>query len=422
MSLSTFRINQPPGSGYSFWDRARRDLVLGSVEGEAQNKSQTTYKWEMASAPEGVSVTINNSTTHTCNFTLATKGGYLLRLTVNEGLPAQSISTWYLAVALTNTGLCLPAMDETTQDNSQSPYDGSRGWIDKTSAFLSKIDENTVVENLKTSGASGYVPTSNGAGALTMQSPVVSRTASPAYVRPSTDGDTLRSYSGSAYGELSSTAVSFSGTGSISSGSSSDLAIGARGASINLNSATDTSLVGFTKTSVIGALNELKSEIAGSGGWTRVTGPPAYLRPTADGDAIRAYNGANYSELTYNSLRYAAHTHASTEQCGQIAHGDLTGIGSNTHAQIDTHISSTSNPHATSIANLGSGTFAQLDAAVTDASLWAQDTDIKIKFYSQATEPTLGDQRAAWWEDTTGGGTYLVFKKPGGAQVSVELA
>jgi hypothetical protein len=51
------------------------------------------------------------------------------------------------------------------------------------------------------------------------------------------------------------------------------------------------------------------------------------------------------------------------------SHLDLTDIGTNTHAQIDTHIADTANPHATDIENLGSGTLAELNAAITDATL-----------------------------------------------------
>ncbi|NIM50438.1 MAG: hypothetical protein GTO22_14510 [Gemmatimonadales bacterium] len=54
---------------------------------------------------------------------------------------------------------------------------------------------------------------------------------------------------------------------------------------------------------------------------------------------------------------------------GNIVHQNLSGAGTNTHAQIDSHISSTANPHSTSIANIGSGTLAQLNSAVSDATL-----------------------------------------------------
>jgi hypothetical protein len=61
-------------------------------------------------------------------------------LTVNEGELSESVTTLYLGVPLANTGLCIPASNETNQDNSQAPYDGSQGWYDKFHALLSLID------------------------------------------------------------------------------------------------------------------------------------------------------------------------------------------------------------------------------------------------------------------------------------------
>lgn len=59
-----------------------------------------------------------------------------------------------------------------------------------------------------------------------------------------------------------------------------------------------------------------------------------------------------------------------------IDHANLANTGATSHADIDTalaaaaaHEASTANPHATSIANIGSGTLAQLNAAVVDATL-----------------------------------------------------
>lgn len=52
-----------------------------------------------------------------------------------------------------------------------------------------------------------------------------------------------------------------------------------------------------------------------------------------------------------------------------VSHTALLNIGTNTHAQIDTHLANTSNPHSTSIANIGGGTLAQLNAAVSDADV-----------------------------------------------------
>lgn len=140
MSASSFRINQPPATGYTYWDRARRDLVLGDVECEAQNKSESSYLWEIISAHPGETITITNPTSHTCQFTLATRYGYLVRLTVNAGEIDESQTTLYMGIALANSGAYLPALNETNQDNSQSPYDGSRGTEEKINDALIKFD------------------------------------------------------------------------------------------------------------------------------------------------------------------------------------------------------------------------------------------------------------------------------------------
>ncbi len=65
-------------------------------------------------------------------------------------------------------------------------------------------------------------------------------------------------------------------------------------------------------------------------------------------------------------------------------HTALTSIGVNTHAQIDTHIADTANPHSTDIANLGTGTLAELNGRVTDATL-IDTTDSRL---SDARTPT----------------------------------
>ena len=84
MSDSSFRINQPPGTPYPNYDRARRDIVAGSVECEAFDKSgPTTYLYEIVSEPPDSSIVISGGTTHTCTFTVAKRGGYLVRLTVD---------------------------------------------------------------------------------------------------------------------------------------------------------------------------------------------------------------------------------------------------------------------------------------------------------------------------------------------------
>lgn len=51
----------------------------------------------------------------------------------------------------------------------------------------------------------------------------------------------------------------------------------------------------------------------------------------------------------------------------QIDHVNLQNVGTNTHAQIDSHIANTSNPHATTAAQVGAYTTAQTDAEISGA-------------------------------------------------------
>lgn len=54
---------------------------------------------------------------------------------------------------------------------------------------------------------------------------------------------------------------------------------------------------------------------------------------------------------------------------GDISHTNINDIGTNAHSVIDTHLSSTTNPHSTDIENLGTGTLAELNTKITDATL-----------------------------------------------------
>ena len=80
----------------------------------------------------------------------------------------------------------------------------------------------------------------------------------------------------------------------------------------------------------------------------------------------------------------ANHTHAIASEGGTIAHTDLTSIGSNTHAQIDTHISNvTTNPHAVDKTDVG------LSAVTNDAQLKRAAGDLNT--FDEKLTPTNGD-------------------------------
>jgi hypothetical protein len=73
----------------------------------------------------------------------------------------------------------------------------------------------------------------------------------------------------------------------------------------------------------------------------------------------------------------ATHDHSAASGGGIVDHVDLANIGSNTHSQIDTHISSTSNPHSVTKSQVGLGNVtddAQLKRAANDFSTFSQKT------------------------------------------------
>jgi len=164
-----FRINQPGITGgkppVGAWDTARDDLDLFSVGGTIQLEAQDTsssYSWELVSEPEGSSVTISNPFSKTASVDIAVTGGYIFRLTVDTGLPTKDISERYVGVPLPNSGLPIPALYETTQDNTRTPSGYERKitelfkWIDTISIGGGVFEEpagTTVSTRRKDSGA-----------------------------------------------------------------------------------------------------------------------------------------------------------------------------------------------------------------------------------------------------------------------------
>jgi hypothetical protein len=78
-----------------------------------------------------------------------------------------------------------------------------------------------------------------------------------------------------------------------------------------------------------------------------------------------------------------------------IAHSALSGVGSNTHAQIDTHIASTANPHQTTLEqarsqnNTVAGDIAMATHKITGLGTPAADTDAATKGYVDAVAQGL---------------------------------
>jgi len=96
----------------------------------------------------------------------------------------------------------------------------------------------------------------------------------------------------------------------------------------------------------------------------------------------------------------------------QIAHGDLQDTGTSTHAQIDTHLGSTSNPHSVTAAQAGAVATADHTKATHDA-LGIEAADLDIGGMSAEASPTTGDKlvversgtrKKIDWDDLPGSG------------------
>ena len=122
---AAFRITQDAVVGE--YGIARQDLTVYSVggsvtlEAEDQTGESSDYVWEVLSEPEGSSVSIVTpvpAAPWLVTVDLLVTGGYLFRLTFKPGTVDEDIQVLYLGIPLTNSGLCIPASNETVFDNS----------------------------------------------------------------------------------------------------------------------------------------------------------------------------------------------------------------------------------------------------------------------------------------------------------------
>lgn len=146
-----YRISQNGVDGD--WGVARLDLTLYPVGGivslEAQDQDlNDTYQWEIISEPYGSTAAASLTVPDPVNapwlatLELDVTGGCLGRLIYNAGQADEDISILYLGVALANSGLCIPAFNETFFDNSSYAADGYKGYERKLTAFLKWCDAN----------------------------------------------------------------------------------------------------------------------------------------------------------------------------------------------------------------------------------------------------------------------------------------
>lgn len=138
-NLASFRINQAsnpiPVGTYGI---ARRDMMPytlgGEITFEAEN-SGLVYRWELVQPPGGTGV-LSGVTNQTATLVAEQDGGYIVKLTVNPSTPNEDIDLLYFGIPtiIDDTSLCLPALNETTHDNSISHPE--YGWWEKMYEFL----------------------------------------------------------------------------------------------------------------------------------------------------------------------------------------------------------------------------------------------------------------------------------------------
>lgn len=121
--------------------RARQDIIPGGAVTQFAAvfvpPNHTTYAWEFLAQPPGVALAFSDPTIHnpTVDFGL-NYGGYLVRLTVDAGLLTEDVAVLYVGMVWPFSGLAVPALTETQQDNSVAPFTGVRGWEQKIIEYL----------------------------------------------------------------------------------------------------------------------------------------------------------------------------------------------------------------------------------------------------------------------------------------------
>lgn len=111
-------------------------------------------------------------------------------------------------------------------------------------------------------------------------------------------------------------------------------------------------------------------------------------------DKVHTHAAADIVSGTLDDARVSAGN--VTQHVGALVHQSLSGSGTNTHSDIDAHISSTLNPHSVSKSEIGLGN--------------VQDT--KVKLDGTTAPGTSDDTTQGWsvgsiWVDVTGDAAYL---------------
>jgi hypothetical protein len=198
----------------------------------------TSYFWELVSIPDGSSAILSDPTIASPTFlaTQAAPGSYLIRVTINNG---SSLGTNGLAFLTLNTTLRKLALSENLEF-------GLSGWAEAINDIIDAVE----------AGVSGSISLQ---GAYVGGHEITISSGQPAVTITNNDatGSSII-LGGTGHKKISSAGVLELAGSDVSIQANSSLLI-------PFNDAIDHDLVGFSSSSIIGALNELKSRDALSG-------------------------------------------------------------------------------------------------------------------------------------------------------------
>lgn len=96
---------------------------------------ETTYKWEVVDQPPGAADSLSSTAIENPTITPKKEGTYLIRLTVDEGLPSEAIDTVILGIRQLKSFVRVPAKGEELEDDSTT------GWSAAANAYLRAHDD-----------------------------------------------------------------------------------------------------------------------------------------------------------------------------------------------------------------------------------------------------------------------------------------
>ena len=98
---------------------------------------------------------------------------------------------------------------------------------------------------------------------------------------------------------------------------------------------------------------------------------------------LKTYWDTLYAPIAKGVTNGDSHDHNGGDGA-QIAHGNLSSIGTNSHAAIDTHLASTSNPHSTSDANLSTSDITTNDSSTSKHGFLKKLSNVATEFMNGA--------------------------------------